>query len=70
MAFFSDHAINIYNNKLYDATCGKGGYDYSQSGFLQYLRENCSVAVYGNIVCSGDDLQTSYFYTEQELEEN
>ncbi|MBQ9358315.1 MAG: transglutaminase domain-containing protein, partial [Abditibacteriota bacterium] len=67
LAFFADHAINLFNNKLYDATCGKGGYDYSESGFLQYLVENTSVAIYGNIVCSGEELDTDYFMTTPEI---
>ena len=27
---FLDHIINLYNNKLYDVTCGVGGYLYNQ----------------------------------------
>ncbi len=64
LADFSDHVINKYNNKLYDVTCGKGGYDDSQSGFLRYLRENCCITVDDQTVCSGNDLELGYFKTE------
>ncbi|MBP5274111.1 MAG: hypothetical protein ILO36_04140 [Abditibacteriota bacterium] len=58
-AHFQNHVINIYNNKLYDVTDGRGGYDHDDSGFLQYLRENCFVTVYDVPVCSGNQLQLS-----------
>ncbi|MBQ7258034.1 MAG: hypothetical protein IJS60_10135 [Abditibacteriota bacterium] len=37
---FINHAINIYNNKLYDTTRGIGDYSATEIGFLQYLRDN------------------------------
>jgi hypothetical protein len=42
---FPNHAINKFYNKLYDATCGKGGYDCDYFGIMQYLQENCYITI-------------------------
>ncbi len=42
---FQNHVINVFNNKLYDATCGKGGYDFDVYGLTQYLQENVYITI-------------------------
>ncbi len=67
---FQNHAINMYNNKLYDATNGKGGYDCTKSGFRQYLQENCYITVGDYTALIGTDLEPGYFHTDHELPED
>ena len=62
LADFQDHVINIYDGNYYDATCGAGPYEESQSGFLQYLRENVRITS-GDLVCQGDNLVIEDFYS-------
>ena len=57
---FQDHVINKYNGNYYDATCGSGPYEISQSGYLQYLRENVEIHV-GETVYSDDALSLADF---------
>ncbi|MBQ7257992.1 MAG: hypothetical protein IJS60_09925 [Abditibacteriota bacterium] len=68
---FSDHVINIFNNFLYDATCGVGDYYNSTSGFQQYLQQNVSIKCYEvddenneNLIytISGNEIDTTLFY--------
>ncbi|MBQ9359278.1 MAG: transglutaminase domain-containing protein [Abditibacteriota bacterium] len=45
LACFQDHVINKYDGNYYDATCGAGPYEVSQTGFLQYLQNNVRIRV-------------------------
>ena len=40
---FYNHYINLYNNKLYDTTCGVGGYYVNE--ILNYLRDNVKIKI-------------------------
>ena len=60
---FQDHVINKYNGNYYDATCGRGGYEVSINGFLDYLRENVTIKVGTEALYSGTDLSITDFYS-------
>ena len=60
---FQNHVINKYGGNYYDATCGKGPYEVSLNGFLDYLRENVSILIEGEAFYTGTDLSITDFYS-------
>ena len=62
---FYNHFINLYNNQLYDVTCGIGNYQSSDSGFLLYLMENAYIDCYDSNVflyrIQGNELSLDMF---------